>query len=295
MRHLAAIGLGYTAEALARRLAEAREHERWQITGSSRTAEGARRIRAKGYRDIVFNSETPADELTAALDGVTHLLISAPPEVSGDPVLARLVESMAPPTSLEWVGFLSTIGVYGDHGGAWIDEDTATAPPTERAQRRLQAENDWLSFGMAHEIHVHVLRLPGIYGPTRSVFERLRSGKAKRIIKPGQVFNRMHVDDIAGVIDAAMRAGAGSSAIYNLSDDLPAAPEDPITFAAELMGVAPPQEVPFEDAEMSAMARDFYSQSKRVSNKRIKAELGYDLIYPTYREGLRAIWSGMAK
>ena len=288
-KHLATLGFGYTAAALARRL----DRAAWRVTGSSRTAEGAAKIESEGYVGVVLNDETSADALASALSGVTHILLSASPNADGDPVLGRLRAAGQSLGALEWIGYLSTIGVYGDHQGAWVDETTPPDPAHERGRRRLVAEEDCLAFGAAHNVKAQVFRLPGIYGPGRSIFERLQAGNSRRIIKPGQVFNRMHVDDIAGALEHAMTSDAATNVLYNLNDDLPAAPEDAITFAAGLMNIEPPPEVAFDEAEMTAMARDFYSQNKRVSNARMKAELGYQLRYPTYREGLTAIWDSM--
>ena len=186
------------------------------------------------------------------------------------------------------MGYLSTTGVYGDHGGAWVDEATALTPNTERGQRRLAAEEQWLALHRDHGLPVHVFRLAGIYGPGRNTLDNLRDGTAKRVVKPGQVFSRIHVDDIAGVLLASM-ARPNPGRAYNVADDEPCPPQDVVTFAAELLGLAPPHEIPFEDARLSPMARSFFADSKRVSNARIKSELGYSLRFPTYREGLKSL------
>lgn len=285
-KHLAALGLGFTARALARRL----HPTGWRITGSTRTEEGATAIRGEGYNALLLDSDTTPDMLANALGSATHILVSASPGEDGDPVIRRVEQIRGELPHLAWIGYLSTIGVYGGHDGAWIDEDTAPNPTNKRGKRRVVAEQAWLDFGARCSIAVQVFRLPGIYGPGRSVFDRLRAGTSRRIIKPGQVFNRMHVDDIAGALEAAMNAATHDTRLFNLTDGNPAPPQDVIVYAAELMGIEPPPEVAFEAAEMTAMARSFYGDNKRVSNARMMRELGYQPIYPTFEQGLAAIW-----
>lgn len=286
MRHLLCFGFGFSATSLATRLI----NDGWRITGTSRTDDGVDRIRALGFDAIRFDGGSPSDEIRSALQTATNALISAPPGDSGDPVLAHHRDDIAGASALEWAGYLSTVGVYGDHDGAWVDETTPAAPASERSKRRLKAENAWLDVGKDGSPRVQIFRLSGIYGPGRSALDQIRSGRARRIIKPGQVFNRIHVDDIAGAVAAAM-VGAGSHAIYNVTDDEPAPPQDVITYAATLLGVPPPPEVAFADAQLSPMGQSFYSEVKRVRNERIKSDLGYEFRYPTYREGLTAIAS----
>jgi nucleoside-diphosphate-sugar epimerase len=267
-------GLGYSARALADRL----RARGWTVTGTSRDGAGGT-IAFDGERDL------PGD----ALDGVTHVLVSAPPDARGDPVLRRCRDELvARAHQLAWVGYLSTTGVYGDHGGGWVDEETPRAPLSERAERRAEAEDDWLALARDHGVPVHVFRLAGIYGPGRNQLEAVANGTAKRIIKPNQVFSRIHVTDIAGVLEASI-ANPNPGRVYNVADDEPAPPQDVVAFAAELLGRPAPPEVPFEEAELSPMGRSFYAESKRVDNRRIKRELGYTLVYPTYREGLTAL------
>jgi len=225
-------------------------------------------------------------------DSTTHLLISAAPGADGDPVLGALDHMLVMLPHLEWVGYLSTIGVYGNADGAWIDESAPRAPSSERGRRRVIAEDAWLALGARTGVPVQIFRLPGIYGPGRSPLHKVAAGKSRRVIKEGQVFNRAHVEDIAQVVLASIqRPRAGG--IYNVSDEEPAPPQDVITFAAELLGVEPPPEVDFATAEMTPMARSFYSDNKRVGNARIKDELGVMLKYPTYREGLRQVFGVM--
>lgn len=219
-----------------------------------------------------------------AFAGVTHVLVSIPPEEAGDPVLDRHRADLYRLSSLAWVGWLGTTGVYGDRGGAWVDEDTPLEPTTARTDRRARAEAAWLASGLP----VHLFRLAGIYGPGRNALRQLLDGSARRIVKPGQVFSRIHVDDIATTLEASM-ARPNPGRIYNVCDDEPAPPQDVVAFAAELLGVPPPPEEPFETAELSPMARSFYRDNRRVRNSRIKEELGVRLAYPSYREGLRAL------
>ncbi|MEL6317923.1 MAG: SDR family oxidoreductase, partial [Pseudomonadota bacterium] len=238
-----------------------------------------------------------ADAIAAALETSDHLLISAAPDPAlgeaqgGDPLLSAARGAAAAAAGrLRWAGYLSTTGVYGDHGGAWIDEGAPRAPATERGRWRVRAEDAWGALARETGLPLHVFRLAGIYGPGRGPFSKVRAGTARRIVKPGQVFSRTHVEDIATVLAASI-ARPNPGAAYNVCDDLPAPPQDVIAHAAELLGLAPPPEVSFEEAkaEMSPMAVSFYAESKRVSNARIKEELGVALAYPTYREGLAAL------
>jgi len=217
-------------------------------------------------------------------------VISAAPGDGGDPLLAHHAEELRA-APLQWIGYLSTIGVYGNHDGKWIDEETPAEPTSPRGQRRLEAERAWAEFGDSAGVPTGIFRLSGIYGPGRGPLEKLRSGQARAVIKPGQVFNRIHVEDIASALEAAIaRAGERHGVrVYNVTDDEPAPPQDVLDFAADLIGVPRPPRVPFEDADMSPMARSFYSDNKRTSNARMKQELGVTLTYPTFREGIRAL------
>ena len=218
------------------------------------------------------------------IDRATHVLTSASPDDDGDPVLQEAGTALAAARHLEWVGYLSTIGVYGDRQGRWVDETSELLATTDRGRARIMAEADWLALGLP----VHVFRLAGIYGPGRGPFSKIRRGSARRIIKPGQVFSRIHVEDIAAVVLASIGT-PNPGAIYNVCDDEPAPPQDVIGHAAELLGMPLPAAVPFDKAEMSPMARSFYADSKRVRNDRIKDELGVALLYPDYRSGLAAV------
>lgn len=279
---LLSLGHGYSAQALTRLLIP----QGWAVIGTTRSPDKAAAIAETGVRPLVFPSIDGFGAVEAALDTATHLLVSAGPGKEGDPVLAVMrdrIKAVAP--MLTWVGYLSTTGVYGDRRGGWVDETSELAPSTARGRLRQEAEDAWRAID---GLPLHVFRLAGIYGPGRGPFAKVRAGTARRIIKDGQVFSRIHVDDIAQVLAASI-ARPRPGAVYNLCDDDPAPPQDVIAHAAELLGLPVPPAIPFEKAEMSPMARSFYAESKRVRNDRIKDELGVDLIYPTYREGLAAM------
>jgi len=281
LKNLFCFGFGYSARALAARL----DKLAWKVSATSRDPEGVAEINAQGFRGLLFDSK-----LQIAPE-VTHLLISAPPDENGDPVLNLHQEQLQELSKqLKWVGYLSTTGVYGDRGGDWVDEDSPLEPSTARGQRRLDAEKSWLRLHNDFGLPVHLFRLAGIYGPGRNQLLTVLNGSAKRIIKPGQIFSRIHVDDIAGVLAASI-AKPNPGRAYNVCDDEPCSPQDVVTYAAALLGLPVPPEIPFEDANLSPMARSFYADSKRVSNKRTKNELGYKLLYPNYREGLSALKS----
>ena len=275
--YLFCFGLGYTATRLARVLLA----EGWSIAGTRRDG--------GGEVDLVVHANDGTRPLDPALlVGVTHLLSSVPPDEAGDPVLRHGPELAGELPGLAWCGYLSTTGVYGDRGGGWVDETTPPAPSTERGHRRLAAETAWRAFADELAVPLDVFRIAGIYGPGRNQLAALRAGRARRIEKPGQLFSRIHVDDLVAALHAALVHPAPGR-IYNLADDAPAPPGEVIVHAAELLGVDPPPPIPFETAELSPMARSFYAESKRVSNRHIKEELGLQLSYPTYREGLAAL------
>jgi nucleoside-diphosphate-sugar epimerase len=275
-------GLGYSARALGRHLAESGT----RLAGTCREAAKAAAFRESGIAATVFDREHDLAE--GALDGVTHILVSVPPDAAGDPVAERQGAALAALPGLAWVGYLSTTGVYGDRGGAWVDEDAALVPSGERGRRRVAAEAQWQDLWRRTGVPVHIFRLAGIYGPGRSAFDTLRAGTAQRIDKPGQVFSRIHVGDLAQVLAASI-ARPNPGAVYNVADDEPAAPADVVAHAALLLGRAPPPLVPFAAASLSPMARSFYDDNKRVANGRIRRELGISLRYPDYRAGLAAI------
>ncbi|MGB3026920.1 SDR family oxidoreductase [Paradevosia shaoguanensis] len=277
-------GMGYSSQASAEALRK--DDPAVEIAGTVRDAGRAQALAAKGYDIRVFDGERPG-ALGEALSGASHVVVSTPPGAQGDPVLRHHWADLARAPKLEWLCYFSTVGVYGDFGGAWVDESAPCHPENERSRQRVVAEDEWRSFAREKGIPLLILRLAGIYGPQRSTFDRLRDGTARRIVKPGQVFNRIHVADIGLVTALAAQRRLGG--VFNLADDEPSPPQDLITYAAELMGVAPPPEVPFEAAEMTPLARSFYADNKRISNAAIKAALRIDLLYPNYREGLSAI------
>ena len=278
-------GLGYSAMALARRLIG----KRWRVAGTCRTPEKAEKLRAEGIEPFLFDRGKPLADPAGALAGTTHLLSSVPPDAQGDPVLDHHASDLVRLEGLRWTGYLSTTGVYGDRGGEWVDERGALHPAGPRGRARVNAEEGWLKLGLVGQ-KVHLFRLAGIYGPGRSALDSVRAGTARRVVKPGQVFSRIHVEDIATVLEASI-ADPEANAVYNVCDDEPAPPQDVIAYAAALLGREAPPEIPYAVASktMSEMARSFYAESKRVSNRRMKDALGVKLAYPDYRAGLRAL------
>lgn len=282
--HLFCFGLGYCGNALAKTL----QSEGWRVSGTCRRPERQARLRSRGIVAHLFDRGRPLEDFEAALAGVTHVLHSIQPDEEGDPVLRAYGVELAQLPGLQWFGYVSTSGVYGDRGGDWVDEDSELKPSGERGRRRVAAEAGWNAMLNLGYFPLHIFRLAGIYGPRRSALDLLRDGTAKRVVKPGQVFGRVHVDDIVQVLRASM-ARPDPGAIYNVCDDDPAPPWEVIEYAAELLGIEAPPAVPLEQAELSEMARSFYDDNKRVRNDRIKRELGVSLRYPTYREGLRSL------
>jgi len=273
--HLFCFGLGYSALALARRL----RAQGIRVSGTVRSAEKAMQLKTEGITAYLFDGTAPLAD--AALGGVTHLLLSVPPDPSGDPVLRHHRFS---PGQFAWAGYLSTTGVYGDRQGGLVDEESALLPTGPRGAARVAAEAAWLQSGLP----MHIFRLAGIYGPGRNTLVSLREGTAKRIDKPDQLFSRIHVEDLAAVLAASM-ARPHPGRVYNVCDDEPANPADVVVYAAGLLGVAPPPLLALDAAGLSPLGRSFYEDSKRVSNARIKAELGVVLSYASYREGLAAL------
>ncbi len=272
-------GHGYSAAALTRRL------EGWTIIGTTRRAEKADRLRKQGVEAMLW----PGEDLRPAIARATHILASIAPGDEGDPVLAEYGEAIARAAPhLKWVGYLSTTGVYGDHQGGWVDETTPLTPGTKRGRIRVLAESQWQELATSARLPLHIFRLAGIYGPGRGPFEKVKNGTARRIIRENQYFSRIHVEDIGAVLAASI-ARPDPGAIYNVADDDPSPPEDVLAEAARLLGLPLPPEVPFDEAEITPMARSFYAESKRVRNDRIKECLGVTLAYPDYRTGLRAL------
>ncbi len=275
-------GCGYSARVYVDRLSPE------AISGvTTRSPEKARELATAGLRAFLFAAEAPlADGMEAALGETTHLLLSIAPGSEGDPVLRRLASTIRTLPRLRWIGYLSTVGVYGDHGGAWVDEATPTAPASKRSRERLEAERAWQELADARGVPLAILRLSGIYGPGRSPFDKLANGTARRLVKPGQVFNRIHVDDIAGALAHLSRDATGG--IFNVTDDEPAPPQDVVAHAARLAGFPLPPEIDFATADLTPMARSFYGENKRVSNAKLKRS-GYAMIFPSFREGLAAL------
>ena len=275
---LLCFGYGYCAAALARRLLA----KGWTIRGTTRNPDRLATMRAQGVEPFLFDRNRPLP--AAAFDGAGHALTSIAPDEAGDPVLDLHAADLR---GTRWCGYLGTTAVYGNHDGGWVDETTPLQPSIARADRRVLAEAAWLGSGLP----AHVFRLAGIYGPGRNPLVNLERGTARRIVKPGQVFSRIHVEDIAATLEASM-ARPRPGAVYNVCDDEPAPPQDVVAFAARLLGVEPPPELPYDTAELPPMARSFYRDNRRVRNGLIKRELGVHLAYPTYREGLRALADG---
>jgi len=277
-------GAGYSGRAFG--LANA---GRFPVAGTTRSEERFPLLAAAGIEPVLFDGTDMSPAVRERLEQATHLIVSAAPDDAGDPVLgaARAFIARQMP-KLEWIAYLSTVGVYGDHGGAWVDESSACRPKSRRSIDRLKAEQDWLDLGAEIGKPVSILRLSGIYGPGRNAFVNLQNGSAKRLVKPGQVFNRIHVDDIAGVLLHLAAARLGGT--FNVTDDQPAPPQDVVTYAARLMGVEPPPELPFAAAELTPMARSFYGENKRVSNAAIKAT-GFRFRFPDYTAAFDGMWT----
>lgn len=279
--HLLCLGFGYCARFLAHELIKTG----WSVTGSSRTPEGLEAITKSGCTAVPFDPDHPlsADHFSQT----THLLISAPPNAAGDPIIAaHRNELISASANLSWVGYLSTTGVYGNREGAWVDEGSALKPTSDRARRRVEAERQWLALFHDHGLPLHIFRLAGIYGPGRNQLVSLQEKKARRIDKPGQVFSRIHVEDVAAILRASFDHPSPGS-VYNMCDDEAAAPAEVVEYAASLLGVEPPPLLSLEDANLSDMAKSFYDDNKRVRNQRVKKDLGITFRYPSFREGLK--------
>lgn len=286
MSRLFCFGLGYSALAMARDLMG----KGWSVVGTTRSEEKGKALTAEGIETHLFSREQPLANPASALADVTHVITSIAPDDAGDPVLGCHENDLLASERIAWVGYLGTTGVYGDRQGRWVDESDPPAPSLPRTKRRVAAEGHWLASGLP----VHIFRLAGIYGPgpRRNALETVKSGRARRIVKLGQMFGRIHVDDIVQVLKASM-AQPNPGALYNVVDDEPAPPQDVIAFAAHLLGVEPPPEIPYEEADLSEAARSFYADNRKVANARIRNELDVHLKHPTYRDGLRSILEGM--
>lgn len=278
-------GAGFSGLAIARELAGECDF----AGGTTRSPERFPALQGAGLSPFIYEGGTPSDDLDAATSETTHLVMSISPDAAGDPLLQAFAEGLRPAMpKLEWIGYLSTVGVYGDHGGEWVDEETPCRPVSKRSVARLAAEDGWTRLADEAGLPLAIIRLSGIYGPGRNALKTMHEGKARRLIKPGQVFNRIHVADIGGATALLARQRLGG--IYNVTDDLPAPPQDVVSQAARVMGVEPPVEIDFETADLSPMARSFYGENKRVSNAKIKSA-GYNFLYPDYHAGLAALYS----
>jgi nucleoside-diphosphate-sugar epimerase len=274
MKRLLTLGHGYTAQRLAGLALTAG----WQVSGTTRNAACAAEIAATGVAPVLWGQA-----VLPLISRASHILISTAPDDKGDPALQAFTSALQAARPV-WVGYLSTTAVYGNHDGAWVDEDTPLTPGTARGRARVAAETAWQSLGLP----LHIFRLAGIYGPGRGPFEKVRDGTARRILKAGQVFSRIHVDDIAGALMSSMARPAPGST-YNVCDNDPAPPQDVLSYAAALLGLPEPASAAFETADLTAMARSFYAENKRVRNHRMIRDLPYALLYPDYRSGLRAL------
>ncbi|OAP41333.1 NAD(P)-dependent oxidoreductase [Sinorhizobium glycinis] len=283
--HVLILGAGYSGTAIAKALAP----DAQSVTGTTRSPDKLAALRAAGIEPLLFDGDEISPELAAAMGKATHLVQSIAPGRDGDPMFRTgtpALDELLP--NLRWVGYLSTVGVYGDHGGGWVSEETPIKPVSQRSRERVEAENAWLDHGARHGVPVAVLRLAGIYGPGRNAFRNLAEGTARRVVKPNQVFNRIRVEDIGSA--AAFLAGRGMGGIFNVTDDEPGPPQDVVAEAARLMGVEPPAEIPFDTADMSPMARSFYGENKRVSNRRLR-QAGFEFAFPNYRVSLAQLWA----
>lgn len=282
-------GLGYSALHFVRHHSRLCEH----VAGTVRSIEKSTALAEENIEALLFSDQAIDAKIYSALQTCDSMIAGIAPGMAGDPVLGHFAQKLAEAPEIKRIIYLSTVGVYGDHDGAWIDEKTPAKPGSERSRRRLDAERAWADFAAAHNRDLHILRLAGIYGPGRNAIENLRNGKARRIVKRNQVFNRIHVEDIACAINAClMRPLSGEIRIWNIADNEPAPAQDVVAYAAQLLGIEPPPEISFENAEMTPMARSFYGENKRVANRAMRTELGVTLVCPTYREGLQSLLQG---
>jgi len=281
-------GLGYSASHLARQL----QAEGWHVAGTCRSPAQKAALEADGFEVYLFDGDNPMANARSILAGTTHLLSSIPTNPTmADPVLEYHFDDITDILSLKWVGYLSTTGVYGDRNGGWVDETSALEPTGPRGEQRVTAEARWMDLWWEKDLPVHCFRLAGIYGPGKSALENVRTGRAKRINKAGQVFSRIHIDDIAQILKASMLQPCAGQA-YNCCDDNPAPPEEVTAYACDLLGIDRMPLISFEDADLSPMARSFYRDNKRVSNQRIKTELGVKLLWPNYKSALEFLLKG---
>jgi len=279
-------GLGFAAQALAKRM----HTHGWNISGSCRAMDKEDSL--KDLSVLPFDGIHATEEIRNALSKATHLLVSIPPQPSGDVVLQKFSLQIAECKNLEWIGYISSTGVYGDTQGEWVDESSPLQPVTELNKRRVEAENGWLDMVRENGCPVMVFRCVAIYGPGRNLLISVKQGRARRIEKPGLVFSRIHVEDLAQTLEASIK-NPRPGEIYNVSDDEPSPPSEAVEYACKLLNITPPPLIPFESADLSEIARGFYLTCKRVGNKKIKEELGVKLQYPDYRSGLDTIFQTM--
>jgi nucleoside-diphosphate-sugar epimerase len=282
---LFAFGLGYCARHFISRSGSSFD----AVAGTVREAAKLEALASENIEAAVLSHEHEDPGIAERVASADVILVSVPPGISADPVLARFGHRIASLRRKQTIIYLSTIGIYGDWGGDWVDETATPAPSSARSLARLQAEKSWAAIGKGNGKKVHILRLAGIYGPGRNVLLNLKAGTARRIAKRGQVFNRIHVEDVSRAISAAL-AFDGPGNVFNVSDDAPAPPQDVVAFAAMLMGIEPPPEEDIETANLTPLVRSFYAENRRVSNRKLKEALGVRLAYPTYRVGLEALW-----
>lgn len=275
-------GLGFSSQALAKRLLP----QGWNISGTLRGGQDA--IKTKSISVCPFDGSHPTPEISEAISQATHLLITIPPQPSGDVVLENFTKEISKARNLQWIGYMSSTGVYGDTKGQWVDESSPLLATTEHNRQRIEVESAWLKLGRDHNLPVMVFRCVGIYGPGRNLLVSVKEGRARRIDKPGLVFSRIHSEDLAQTLEASMKKPQPGE-VYNVGDDCPSPPAEAVEYACGLLGVEPPPLVPYEQADLSPTARGFYTTNKRISNKKIKQELGVDLRYPDYRSGLNAL------
>jgi len=282
-QRLFCFGYGYCCDYLGHDLLQ---QDGWHVGGTTRDPEKKTMLRERGVDTHLFDLEAPLSDPEFILENVTHLLISTPPDDEGDPTFLSHAEDILKLKNLKWIGYLSTTGVYGDRGGAWVDENSERRPTSKRGSRREKAEDQWLSLYKIYGLPVHIFRLAGIYGPGRSALDSLRAGVARRIDRPGHAFSRIHVEDIVKILQASFDK-VNPGAIYNICDDEAAPSHEVIAYACGLLGRPVSPLIPFEQADISPMARSFYSDNKRVHNDRMKSDLGIELLYKNYREGLK--------
>lgn len=283
-KHLFCFGFGYCCDYLGHALMK---QGGWRISGTTRDSDKRKDLRARGIQAHLFDNDLPLPDLLYMLRDVTHIIISTPPDDDGDPVFQLHAEEIVQLKNLQWVGYLSTTGAYGDRDGGWVDENSTLRPTTKRGSRRLKAEEQWLSLAQNNNLPVHIFRLAGIYGPGRSALDSVRSGIARRINKPGHAFSRIHIDDIVQILRASMDHPKAEE-VYNICDDMPAPSHEVIDYACQMLGIESPPIKDFYEVDMAPITRSFYADNKRVHNDKIKNDLGVCLLYPNYKEGLKA-------